>query len=188
MNWVDLIVIGVVAVSALLAFARGLVREVLGIAAWVGAGFFAVWAAPYVEARFLHWFGPDFGKPAALAAMFIVALIVLSVVSSMVGGLVRVSALGGVDRTLGVVFGLLRGVVLIAFAYIVAGWVVTADRWPEPVLEARSLPYAYKAATMAANLLPREYRPNVAAPPVQRETHADDFFRASPQGKAIARP
>ena len=65
-NWVDLIVIGVVVVSGLAAFARGLVREVLAIGAWIGAGFFAVWAAPFVADRFLHWFGPDFGRMAAL--------------------------------------------------------------------------------------------------------------------------
>ena len=188
MNWVDLIVVAVVALSALLAFLRGFVREVLGVGAWIGAGFFAVWAEPFVEVRFLRWVGPDFGKAAALAAMFILALLVLSAVSAMVGGVVRMSLLGGVDRTLGVVFGLLRGAALIAFAYIAAGWVVSADRWPEPVLAARSLPYAYQVAVFAADLLPAEYRPDVARPPTGRETHADDLLRARPQGSAIARP
>ena len=188
MNWVDLVVIGVVVVSGLAAFARGLVHEVLAIGAWIGAGFFAVWAAPFVGDRFLHWFGPDFGKMAALGAMFVVALVVLSVLSSMVGGLVRMSALGTVDRTLGVVFGLVRGVVLIAFAYIVAGWVVAPDRWPPPVLDARTLPYAYEAARVGVNLLPREFRPVVAIPPSLPETRVDDLLRALPLGKAIARP
>ncbi len=188
MNWVDLIVIGVIAVSALLAFMRGFVREVLGIGAWIGAAFFAVWAGPFVEPRFLRWVGPDFGKPAALAAMFLLALIVLSAVSSMVGGVVRMSLLGGVDRTLGVVFGLLRGAALIAFAYIAAGWVVTAAQWPPAVQDARSLPYAYAAAEFAVGLLPREYRPSVVPPPAGRETRADELLRALPQGKALARP
>ena len=188
MNWVDLVVIGVVVVSGLAAFARGLVHEVLAIGAWIGAGFFAVWAAPFVGDRFLHWFGPDFGKMAALGAMFVVALVVLSVLSSIVGGLLRMSALGTVDRTLGVVFGLVRGVVLIAFAYIVAGWVVAPDRWPPPVLDARTLPYAYEAARVGVNLLPREFRPVVAIPPSLPETRVDDLLRALPLGKAIARP
>lgn len=188
MNWVDLIVIGVVAVSALLAFMRGFVREVLGIGAWIGAAFFAAWATPFVDARFLRWFGPDYAKPAALTAMFLLALIVLSVISSMIGGIVRMSLLGGVDRTLGVVFGLLRGAVLVAFAYIAAGWVVTADRWPEPVLQARSLPYAYQLAVFATDLLPPDYRPNVTRPPTGRQTRADDLLRALPQGKALAHP
>jgi membrane protein required for colicin V production len=188
-NWVDLIVIGVVAISALLAFMRGLVREVLGIGAWVGAAFFAVWAFPFVRERFRGWFGgPDIGDPAAIGAMFVVALIVLSVVSGMVGRLVRLSVLGGVDRTLGVLFGLVRGAALVAFAYIAAGWVVTADHWPQPVLQARTLPYAFEAAKWAAGLLPAEYRPNVRVPPAERETKADDLLRALPQGRALARP
>jgi membrane protein required for colicin V production len=187
-NWVDLIVIGVVAVSALLAFMRGFVREVLGIGAWIGAGFFAIWAAPFVMARFLHWFGPDLGRFAALAAMFVLAWIVLTIVSTMIGGVVRMSLLGGVDRTLGVVFGLLRGAVLVAFAYIAAGWVVSADRWPEAVLQARTLPYAYQVAVVAVGLLPPEYRPSVALPPGGRETRAADLLRAPARGRAIGRP
>lgn len=188
MNWVDLIVIGVVALSALLALLRGFVREVLGIAAWIGAAIFAIWAAPFVTARFLRWFGPDFGRAAALAAMFLAALLVLSFISSMAGGVVRASMLGGVDRTLGVVFGLLRGAALVAFAYIVGGWVVTADRWPEPVRQARTLPYAYEAAVFATDLLPAAYRPSIVRPPAGREARADDFLRALPQGRAIGRP
>ncbi len=189
MNWVDLIVVGVVAVSALLAFMRGLVREVLGIGAWIGAAFFAAWAFAFVRDRFRHWLGgPDLGDPAAFAAMFVVALIVLSVVSGMLGRIVRMSVLGGVDRTLGVVFGLVRGAALVAFAYIAAGWVVSADRWPPPVLQARSLPYAYEAAAWAASLLPAEYRPSVRPPPGGRQATAEDLLRALPQGRALARP
>lgn len=188
MNWVDLIVLGVVGLSAVLAFMRGFVREVLGIGAWIGAGFFAVWAAPHVTERFLRWVGPDYGRPAALAAMFLLALVVLSAVSGVVGGVVRTSMLGGMDRTLGMVFGLLRGAVLVAFAYIAAGWVVTTDQWPGPVRDARTLPMAYQAAVLGVDLLPPQYRPNVAPPPTGRETRVDDLLHALPQGRALAHP
>jgi len=187
-NWVDWIVIGVVALSAVLAFMRGFVREVLGIGAWIGAGFFAVWASPFVTDRFMHWVGPDYGRFAALGAMFLVALIVLSVVSGIVGGIVRLSVLGGVDRTLGMVFGLLRGAALVAFAYIAAGWVVTTEQWPTAVREARTLPFAYQAAEIGVGLLPQAYRPSVVPPPRQRETRADDLLHALPQGRALAHP
>jgi membrane protein required for colicin V production len=189
-NWVDLVVIAVLAISALLAFMRGFVREVLGIGAWIGAAVFALWAFPFVRARFRAWLGgPDLGDPAAFGAAFLLALIVLSIVSGMVGGVVRASVLGGLDRTLGVVFGLVRGAALLAFAYIAAGWVVPIDRWPEPVLHARSLPYAHAAAVWATGLLPAGVRPGaVPAPPPGREARAEDLLRATPQGRAIARP
>jgi membrane protein required for colicin V production len=187
-NWVDLVVIAVIAVSALLAFLRGFVREVLGVGAWVGAAIFAIWAAPYVNQRFQAWFGnPEVGDAVALAAVFLVALIVLSIISGMIGGVVRMSVLGGVDRTLGVVFGLVRGAALVAFAYIVAGMVPT-DRWPPPVQQARSLPYAYEAAKWGVGLLPPEYRPAVPPPPGGREARAEELLRAPPQGRAIGRP
>jgi len=185
-NWVDWIVIGVVALSAVLAFMRGFVREVLGIGAWIGAGFFAVWAAPFVTERFIHWVGPDYGRFAALGAMFL--LIVLSVVSGIIGGIVRMSVLGGVDRTLGMVFGLLRGAALIAFAYIAAGWVVTTDQWPAAVRHARTLPFAYQAAELGVGLLPAPYRPIIAPLPKQRETKAEDLLHALPRGRALAHP
>ena len=79
MNWVDLTIIGVIAISALLAFMRGLVREVLSIGSWIGAGFFAVWAFPFVQDRFRSWLvNPDIADPAAFGAMFVLALLVLS--------------------------------------------------------------------------------------------------------------
>lgn len=189
MNWVDLVLIAVVGFSALLALMRGFVREVLGIAAWIGAGFFATWAFPFAKPKFHTWFSsPDVADAAAYGALFLVALIVLSVVSSIVGGVVRTSGLGGVDRTLGVVFGLVRGAVLVAFAYIAAGIAVPVDQWPQPVRDARSLPFAYEGAVWAVGLLPQEYRPAIRKPPAGHETRAGDLFQALPQGKAIGRP
>jgi membrane protein required for colicin V production len=189
MNWVDLAIIALLVISGLLAFMRGLVRELLGIGSWIGAGFFATWAFPLVRDRVRGWLGsPDIGDPAAFAAMFLVAVVFLSVIAGMLGGVVRMSLLGGVDRTLGVVFGLLRGAVLVAFAYIAGGIIVPVERWPDAVLEARSLPYAFRGASLAVSLLPKDYRPKVLPPPASRETRAEDLLRANPQGRAIARP
>jgi membrane protein required for colicin V production len=188
-NWVDLAVIGVIVVSALLALLRGLVREVLGIAAWIGAGIFARWAFPYVKDRFHLWItSPDMADAAAFAALFLGSLILLSLLSSMIGGIVRGSLLGGVDRTLGVVFGLLRGAVLVAFAYIAVGIAVPVDHWPPPVLAARTLPYAYEGAVWAVALLPEEYRPVVRPPPGQHEPKAADLLHAPAQGRALGQP
>lgn len=189
MNWVDLAVIGVVGISALLALMRGFVREVLGIGAWIGAGIFARWAFPYVKERFHLWIhSPDMADAAAFGALFLGALILLSVVSSMVGGVVRTSLLGSADRTLGVVFGLLRGAALVAFAYIAVGIAVPVDRWPQPVLEARTLPLAYEGAVWAVGLLPEEYRPVVRPPPAGHEPRAADFMRTPAQGRAMGQP
>ncbi len=186
MNWVDLTIIGVIAISALLAFMRGLVREVLSIGSWIGAGFFAVWAFPFVQDRFRSWLvNPDIADPAAFGAMFVLALLVLSIVAGMIGGVVRGSVLGGVDRTLGMVFGVLRGLALVVFAYVAAGLVVSADKWPDPVVQARAMPYAYAGAQWATAFVPPNYRPVVSAPPGGKTTRAEDLMKVAPQGRAL---
>jgi membrane protein required for colicin V production len=188
-NWVDLTIISVVGFSALLAFTRGLVREVLGIGSWVAAGFIAVWGFPYVRPHIRGLIGAgDVADVAGFGVVFLIALLVLTVLSGMIGGLVRTSVLGGVDRTFGVVFGLVRGAGVVVLAYIIAGMIIPLDAWPEPVQEARTLPYVYQGAVLVVSLLPPEYRPVVHIPPGGRETRAADLLRAAPQGRAVARP
>ena len=71
--------------------------------------------------------------------MFVVALIVLLLIAALHRRLVRSSALGGLDRTLGLVFGLARGAALVIACLYHRWMVVPVDRWPEPVLQARSI-------------------------------------------------
>jgi len=190
MTWVDIVVLGVLAISALLAFMRGFVREVLGIGSWLGAVIVGIWGFPYARPRFAHWFAgsPDLIDPATFGALFLVTLIVLMFVSHWVGAMVRGSVLGGLDRTLGLLFGLLRGAALVVFAYIAAGVVIPVDRWPPQVLEARALPLVYAGANWTVGRLPAQYRPRLYPPPAGRETTADVLMQALPQGRAIGKP
>jgi membrane protein required for colicin V production len=188
-NWVDSAVLGVVVISALLAMSRGFVREVLGIGGWVGAFFFATLTMGLVRPIVRGWIpNTDIADPVAYVSLFIVGLIVLSIVTGMIGGAVRNSMLGGVDRTLGVVFGIARAVVLVAVAYILGGMLLPSDRWPDPVKEARSLPYTYEIANWLVQFLPQDYRPHVISPPPGRQTSATDLLHTTPQGRATARP
>lgn len=178
MNWVDTAALGVVVLSAMLAFTRGLVRELLGIGAWVGAFFIAGATVGLLRPQMRLWISnPDIADPAAYVAVFLSGVVVLSILTGMVGSAVRTSVLGGLDRSLGVVFGAARGVVIIAVAYVACGWLVSTDRWPEPVQEARSLPYAYETAIWMSRFLPPEYRPNIPLPPPGRETHSADLLQ-----------
>ncbi len=189
MNWVDYIVLAVFAVSALSAFLRGLVREVMSIAAWAGAGLVAIWGAPGLEPNVRAWTGSaDFSTPLTYAFVFVATLILLSVGAAMIGGLVRGIGLGAVDRTLGIVFGLVRAAALVIAAYIGAGYLVPPARWPEPVRQARALPFASDGATWLAARIPAPYRPSVAPLPPDRETRAVDLLRVPPQGRANDRP
>jgi membrane protein required for colicin V production len=190
MNWVDGIVVAVVLISGLIAFARGFVAEALGIGGWIGAYFVALFAAPLLMPTMRGWIGsPDLADPAAYGAVFLVALIVLSILTGMIGSAVRSSMLGGVDRTLGIVFGLARGLVICAAIYVGATFVDPVDRWPDAVARARSVPHIYALADWLVHLLPPGYRPKeVPAPPHPPATTAAELLHIAPQGRATGRP
>jgi membrane protein required for colicin V production len=190
MTWVDLAVFGFLLISGLLAFARGLVREVLGIGAWVGAvavGFFAI---PMLRGNVRTWLpSPEWVDPVSFIIVFLATLFVLVLVARTIGGFVRRSALGGVDRTLGLVFGLARGAAVVIVAYMIGQMVFPIERWPDAVLDARTLTPTYEAARWVREKLPEPYRPHaLEPPPVARHPTAEALLRASPQGRATGKP
>lgn len=192
MNWVDLVVLAVVLVSGLVGVLRGLVREVLGIAAWIAAAWVASpygafpYVAPWVRKQVSD---PGVGDIVAFGGVFLVALVVLWIVVGAISNRVRGSALGGLDRTFGLVFGLGRGAVLLAAAYILGGFLSPSESWPPPVQQARLLTPVYQGAEWLASQVPPPYRPNVAKPPAGRTTTAAALLHATPAGRALsARP
>ncbi|MFZ4406201.1 MAG: CvpA family protein [Paracraurococcus sp.] len=179
MTWVDAVVLAVLAVSALLAFMRGLVQEVLGVGAWIGAALLALALRPTV-APLLHGSVEPAWLADALAAggVFLVVLVVLKILISIVARFVQDSVLGGTDRALGLLFGIARGGFLVVLAYILGGMVLpAADRWPEAVRDARVLPLVVDGSHWVVAQLPPEYRPRVAAPPGRPGPTQDDLMR-----------
>ena len=189
MNWVDFVVLAVVLVSGLVGVLRGLVREVLGVAAWIAAAYIAspYGVFPYV-APLARKQVSDAGVADILAfgGVFLVALIVLWIVVGVLSSRVRGSALGGLDRTFGLVFGLGRGAVLLAASYIVGGFLSPSEGWPPPVQQARLLSPVHQGAEWLASQVPPPYRPAVAKPPAGRATQAADLLHATPAGRALS--
>jgi membrane protein required for colicin V production len=161
MTWVDGVVLAVLLISAGLAYFRGMVREVLGVGAWVGAAIAGLLGAPAVTPMLEAHVQPDWlASGLAVGGVFLVVLVVLKLLIHWIAGHVQRSALGGVDRALGVVFGLARGAFIVVLAYIVGGLAVPAmERWPDPVREARSLPPTADAARWVVEKLPPDFRP-----------------------------
>jgi membrane protein required for colicin V production len=185
MNTVDLGVIAVLAISALLGFSRGLVREVLSLGAWVLAAWGAWRLFPFVSALLRGEMEPDIADPVAGVGTFLVLLVALSLLANLIGRVVRVSALGGLDRTLGFVFGLGRGAVLLMAAYVLAGLLMPPENWPEPVQRARSVPLIYQGAAGLTATFPAAFRPRVAPPPAERATTAEALLHVTPEGRAL---
>lgn len=162
MTWADFVAIGIIGLSGLLALARGLVRELLGIGAWVGAGLAAFAFYPLVEAQVAGFVRePKLVLPLSIGIVFIVVLIVLSILSAWLGSLVRDSVLAGIDRTLGLAFGLVRGAVIVCLAYIGLSIFLQPPEWPVAITKAKLLPYTQSGSEFLADFLPPAYRPHV---------------------------
>jgi membrane protein required for colicin V production len=189
MTWVDLVIFGFLAISGLLAFARGFVREVLGIGAWIGAGIAGTMALPAMRGMVREWVpSPEWVDPVSFILAFLATLIVLMLVARAIGSIVRKSALGGIDRTLGLVFGLARGAAVVIIAYIIGQMVFPIERWPDVVLNARTLTPTYEAARWVRSQLPEPYRPHTLdPPPAGRRPTAEALLRANPQGRATGK-
>ncbi len=186
MNLVDLGVLGIVGISALLGLSRGFVREMLGLGAWLlalyGAWRFGPALLPAANSAFGN---PDLASVAAYAGTFVVLVIVLSLLANLVGRMVRVSALGGLDRTLGLAFGVLRGGLVVVAGYILLGALLPhPDAWPPQIKQARTMPLLFEGATWLAARLPDRVRPAVAPPPGAAPTTAADLMQLTPAGGA----
>lgn len=164
MTWIDGAVLIIVLLSAAFSAVRGFVREVLGVGAWAGAAVAAVKFFPVVQpeiASLLPASMKNLTVYGAMAVVFLIVLIVLSLISALIGGLVRDSALSGLDRSLGLVFGAARGAMIVCASYIILSVGVAEPQWPAPVVNARFLPAAYTGAKTLATLLPKQYQPKV---------------------------
>jgi len=123
---IDGLVAGVIVVSAILAYARGFVREVLAIGGWIAAGVVAFIFAPDAlplmrEIPFVGDFigeSCELGIMAAFAVVFAIALVIISLFTPVFATVVQRSAIGGLDAGLGFLFGVARGVLLVVVALI----------------------------------------------------------------------
>ncbi|MGE0044134.1 MAG: CvpA family protein [Hyphomonadaceae bacterium] len=117
LTWFDGVAIVIIAFSGIMAFARGLIREVFSIVAFIGAALAAYYLANYVQ-PFVVQFTALSGVLATLAAgllIFLVVFIAITVITSLVARTAHQSAeIGGFDRIGGAVFGVLRGILVMA--------------------------------------------------------------------------
>jgi membrane protein required for colicin V production len=153
MNTVDAIVLSVIAISTAIAFLRGFVREVLTIGSWIGAGLAVLYGFSYLKPTFEHYIKLKLAADLGCGfTLFIVTLILLSILSHTLARFVRGSALTAVDRSLGLLFGLLRGAILVSLAYMLIG---SLD--PNIVRGARTQPMMARGAAILRSMTPKEF-------------------------------
>ena len=124
---IDGIVAAVIILSAVLAYSRGFVRESLAILGWIGAAVLAfifassvrplIAQVPYLNSLISD--NCELGTIAGFAVVFALALVLFSILTPLFSSVVQRSALGGVDQGMGFLFGVARGILLVAVAFIV---------------------------------------------------------------------
>jgi membrane protein required for colicin V production len=161
-NLTDLAVLAVLLISGLLAFARGLVKEVLSVAGWIGAAFATLYLFPYARPYARQYTDIQIAADAATGlGLFVVSLVILSLLSHMIAKQVRASSISALDRSLGFLFGLARGAVLVAIAYLLLVWTIPPADHPPVIREARVIFFVEKTARILALMVPPETRARI---------------------------
>lgn len=158
-NPADLTVALLILLSGIFAMARGFVREVLSLASWVGAALVTLWgfglARPYARSFIGNALLADIVTGAVL---FIISLIIFSMVGGGIASLVRGTGLNALDRSLGFVFGLVRGALLVAVMWLGVAWAIPQAEQPEWLRDARTRPLVERLAEYLRSFAPPELR------------------------------
>ncbi|WP_292327249.1 CvpA family protein, partial [Mesorhizobium sp.] len=150
----DGILVGFTLVSAMLAMVRGFSREVLSIVSWVAAAvaafFFYKPVLPYVQP---YVDNDKIAMAAAAGIVFVIALIVVSVITMKLADWIIDSRIGALDRTLGFLYGAARGILVVAVALLFFNWLAGAKA-PGWVANAKSRPLLETIGAKLESLLP----------------------------------
>lgn len=167
---VDILALAVLLISAAIAFIRGFIREVLTIFGTIGAAAASYFGAPLFIPVVQGWLGvvPDeepkklfdvipydlLGVICAYGGIFVVVIIVLSIVSHIMAETAKAMGMGPIDRTLGVVFGAVRGLLLLGLMYLPVHIMVAQETKEAWFAGSKTHFYIEKTAVMMANFLP----------------------------------
>jgi len=152
----DGILVGFTLVSAMLAMVRGFSREILSVVSWAAAAaaafFFYKPVLPYIQPYVEN---EKIAMAAAAGVVFIIALIVVSVITMKLADWIIDSRIGALDRTLGFLYGAARGILVVAVALLFFNWLAGAKA-PAWIANAKSKPLLESIGAKLESLLPED--------------------------------
>ena len=153
----DIILIGVMLISALLAMIRGFMREVLSIASWVIAAGATLYSFTKVLPFAKSYFNNDIVATAVvLGGTFLGTLLIVSIITVRFSDMVLDSRVGALDRTLGFLFGLGRGLIIVVVAFLFFAWLVPDRSQPEWIRSAKSRVVLQGTGDWLISMLPED--------------------------------
>jgi membrane protein required for colicin V production len=159
MNWLDIVVLLIVAASVFTSFRKGLSREIIGLVSVVLALLLGIWfygtvagfLSPYLSSRAVANLGGFF-------LVFAGVLLLGHLVSYVVGKFLRVTGLSIVDHLLGAGFGAARGVLIVVALLMGVMAFADTNHPPAAVVHSRLAPYVAGAAQLFADVAPHELK------------------------------
>jgi uncharacterized membrane protein required for colicin V production len=182
-TFIDCLIVLIIVVSAGYAAWRGFLWETLTIFAWVAAAFACLYFGPYIIPLTRSLVQQDWlASLLAYAAVFLAVFIPLAFMSSRFSESVKKSPIGPLDRAAGVAFGIVRGLVIVAMAYLAFTYFVPIRNQPRWVTQARLLPMVQSAADVLLTVIPDHPRDYTYVP-----KHEEEVRQAPPQMDQNAR-
>jgi membrane protein required for colicin V production len=153
----DVILIGVMLISALLAMIRGFMREILSIASWAIAALVTLYSYAKLLPFAKTYFNNDLvATGVVVAGTFLLTLLIVSVITVRFSDMVLDSRIGALDRTLGFLFGLARGLIIVVVAFLFFAWLVPDRSQPEWVRGAKSRVVLQGTGDWLMSMLPED--------------------------------
>ena len=161
MNIVDIVFIAILLLSGLLSFYKGIVQEVLRIASWVGASFVSLYLY-YPTIPFVKQYVTNDLTVSIITGggLFIVSLVIFYIVSSQISGAVKSSSIGALNKSLGFLFGLGRGLIITSVFYVTLGALMNGNL-PDTVKTAKTESLLRSTADVLVVLLPERIEETV---------------------------
>src|ERR1700737_3208384 len=151
----DLVLLAVMLISGLLAVGRGFMREILSIAAWGAAALVTLYAFSKLLPTAKTYFNNDtVASVVVVAGVFIGTLVVVPIIPVRISDMILDSRIGALDRTLGLLFGLARGLLIVVVAYQFFVWLVPDKQRPDWVTGAKSRVVLQGTGEWLMSLLP----------------------------------
>ena len=186
--YLDIFLIVVMLVSGLLAMVRGFMREVLSIAAWATAAVVTLLTFSRLLPLAKQYFNNDVVASAVtIGGVFLATLIIASIFTVRLSDLVLDSRIGALDRTLGFLFGLGRGLIIVVVAFIFFDWLVPDKSQPAAIRNARSKIVLRSTGDWLMSLLPDDPESTILKR-LKRPKEDDQEQDASPEQRSENAP
>ncbi len=160
LNHLDYVIIAILLVSMALAFIRGFTRETLSIGSWIGAIYIAFLGSPFVQPYLIGFISNSWiAEMVSLFLIFLVSLIIFSILGNYIATYLQKTNLSFIDRLLGMIFGSVRGAIIILIGYFTLLVVLPEKDQPEMVTQSQSLPYLKLGVQAITAILPTNNMP-----------------------------